>query len=270
MTSPPLPRTEFNGAIASADVLRVPALLNYGHFTTMQVHQGCVRGLDLHMDRLAQGTQELFGHPLDLEQTRTWMRQIVGDDERALSLRVTIFSRAFDRERPLEAAAPDVLITTSAARTRSAAPLRVGSVRYQRELAHLKHVGTFGLFHHKRLAQARGFDDALFVDPSGAISEGSVWNIGFLDDAGVVWSDAPALPGISMQLLQRGLRESGFATRTQRVELGRIAHFRSAFFTNSSCAVMPIACIDDVAFDVDARGFAALETCYMTNPPQPL
>lgn len=270
MTLPLLDRAEINGSMATVDALRTLALVNYGHFTSMQVEAGGVRGLDLHLQRLASSTLELFGTPLDIEQTQAWMRQIVDGDTRTLGLRVNVFSRAMNRDRPLDPAPPDVLITTSAARRLAKTALRVGSVDYQREQPHIKHVGTFGLFQQKRAAQARGFDDALFVDACGAVAEGSIWNVGFLDEAGVVWPAAPALPGVSMQLLQRGLAERGIASSTRYVDLDEIGQFRGAFFTNSSCAVMPIARIDAIEFVLDAKTLATLEACYALNPVQPL
>ncbi|HBZ46612.1 MAG TPA: aminotransferase, partial [Stenotrophomonas sp.] len=53
-----------NGHRASADDL-AGALVNYGHFTSLQVRGGAVQGLDLHLRRLRQGTEELFGSTLD-------------------------------------------------------------------------------------------------------------------------------------------------------------------------------------------------------------
>lgn len=270
MSLPATDRTEINGVPATVESLRTLALVNYGHFTSMQVEDGRVRGLDLHLQRLARSTEELFGQALDIEQTQCWMRQAAGGDARKLTLRVNVFSRALNRDRLLEPVRPDVLVTTSAARNLAPTPLRVGSVDYQREQPHIKHVATFGLFQQRRTAQARGFDDALFVDAFGAVAEGSIWNVGFLDESGVVWPDAPALAGVSMQLLQRGLRERGIPSSTRYVDLDEIGRFRGAFFTNSSCAVMPIAGIDAIEFKVDPGALAMLEACYASNPAEAL
>ena len=62
----------------------------------------------------------------------------------------------------------------------------------------------------RHLAQAM---DALFVTADGAISEGSIWNIGFFDGERIVWPRAPMLRGISMQLLQDGLERGGIVGR---------------------------------------------------------
>ena len=265
-----LDRTEINGHPATVEDMRAVALLNYGHFTSMQVRSGCVRGLDLHFARLEQATRELFGHTFNVDATRGYLRQIVGDDARALSLRVNVFSRALQRDRLNEPSIPDVLVSTSVARDIVPVPVRVRSVRYEREAPHIKHVGTFGLFQQKRLAQAAGFDDALFIDTSGAICEGSMWNVGFFDGVRVVWPNAPALDGVAMQLLKGGMQALGMASITRRVELAEIAAFHGAFFTNSSCVVLPVGGIDDVDYALDPQTLTLLAACMELAPWQRL
>lgn len=262
-------RIEVNGEPATVDDLRLLAVQNYGHFTSMQVREGGVQGLDRHLDRLRHATRELFGGDLDSDAVRGWMRRAVAGIAAAF-LRVNVFSRRFDRDRPCEPVAPDVLVTTAPARTVDAAPLRVRSQRYDREAPHLKHVGTFGLFHQRRIAQRHGFDDALFVGADGAISEGTIWNVGFFDGERVVWPQAPMLRGISMQLLQDGLARSGFPQLVRHVALDELGGFRAAFFTNSGRAVQPIACIDDVGFAVDAGLCERLEAALALHEWQPI
>jgi branched-subunit amino acid aminotransferase/4-amino-4-deoxychorismate lyase len=261
-------RSELNGGEVALDDLRMLALMNYGHFTSMQVLDGCVRGLDLHLQRLDRSTRELFGHPLDIDATRGHMRKVIAASTGPMSLRVNVFSRRLDRDRLANPVEVDVLVTGAPAREIATVPLRVRSVRYERESPHIKHVGTFGLFQQKRLAQAAGYDDALFVDASGAVSEGSIWNVGFFDGERVLWPDAPALDGTSMQLLKAGLRASAIPMQTGRIELGEIASFRGAFFTNSSCAACPIAAIDSNEFVVDKVLLDTLEACMALAPWQ--
>lgn len=263
-----LDRCELNGEPASADDLRALALMNYGHFTSMQAEPGGVRGLDLHLLRLDASTRELFGQPLDGDTVRGFMRHALGDHDGAASLRVNVFSRQLHRDRMAEPAPPDVVVSVSAPRRIEATPVRLKSFRYERVLPHVKHVGTFGLFHHRRLAQLDGFDDALFVDAGGAIAEASIWNIGFFDGRGIVWPDAPSLRGISMQLLQNGLHARGVPSDSLRVAHADIGAFRSAFLTNCACAMRPIAEIDGVRFSVDPALKALLDACYASNAPQ--
>lgn len=257
---------ELNGEPVDPSAWRALALLNYGHFTAFQICDGAVRGLDLHLDRLAAATQELFGVALDQERTRAWIRRLSPPEAGALSMRVTVYSRAFQRDRPGSSAPVDVLVSTSAARQIGGDPVSVTSMVYARDTPHIKHIGTFGLFHRKRLAQLAGFDDAVFVDANGVISEGSIWNIGFLDDDGVVWPEAPMLRGVSMQLLQQGLEARSIPARTRSIRLDELARFRGAFFTNSACAVLPIRRIDAVDFIVEPDRIALLQACHATIP----
>jgi 4-amino-4-deoxychorismate lyase len=261
-------RCELNGRSATADDLRALALTNYGHFTALQATADGVRGLDLHLARLDAGTRELFGMSLDAGHVRAWLRSALAGWTGDAAVRITVFSRAFDRERPSRAFAPDVLVTVTPPRRPDATPVRLKMFHYERALPAIKHVGTFSLFHHRRLAQQAGFDDALFVDASGAVSEASIWNIGFFDGAGVVWPIAPQLHGVSMQLIDNGLRQRGIESTSRRVTLDDLATFRSAFLTNCGCPVRAVSSIDDVALAVDPDFERTLVACHAANPPQ--
>jgi len=258
-----------NGEPASADDLRHLVQTNYGHFTAFRVEDGKVRGLDLHLDRLQHATRELFGSELDRERVRGYLRQAVAGEARELSVRVNVFARALDRERLDQAVEADVLAIVAPASSRAAIPVRVKSFRYARELPSIKHVGTFPLFHHRRLARLAGYDDALFVDADGRISEGSIWNIGFVDRAGdIVWPDAPQLDGVSMQLLKAGLARAGIGSVVRTVQLAEIGEFRAAFFTNASVPVRPIASIDASEYSTDDALCKQLLRCYEASPSQ--
>jgi len=233
-----------NGHRASADDL-AGALVNYGHFTSLQVRGGAVQGLDLHLRRLRQGTEELFGSTLDGTRVQAWMQAALQAEGRVdASLRVTVFSRAFDFRQPLQVVPVDVLVAVSAPVTLPATARRVRSVVYQRELAHLKHVGTFPLFEHRRQALQAGYDDAVFVDAQGAISEGTTWNIAFGRGGELVWPQAPALRGTQERLLQAGW---GGEPQLARVRLDDLAGFDAAIACNAA-GVWPIGSIDGVAF----------------------
>lgn len=264
-------RVEINGQPADTAALAQAALVNYGHFTTMRVVDGAVRGLGLHLQRLADATRELFGTELDLPAVRGWMRRIGAVSDGTLSMRVTVYSSAFDREHPAMPVDTDVLISVVPARPAALpAPRRIISAMHQRISPHIKHVGTFDLLHLRRMAQLRGADDVVFSSADGTVGEGSFWNIGFFDDRGVVWPQAPMLAGVSMQLLQRGLAQSGVASVQRRVGLDEVAGFRGAFLCNSHRPVVPIERIDAIALDVDRGRIEQLQQCYDAQPAEPL
>ncbi|MCF7752643.1 aminotransferase class IV [Bacillus subtilis subsp. subtilis] len=256
-----------NGLPASADDL-AGALTNYGHFTSLQVRGGAVQGLDLHLQRLQDATSELFGTALDVAQARAWMQHALQAEHlRDASLRVTVFSRQFDFRQPLQPVAVDVLVAVAAPVGMPAAARRLRSVAYQRDLPHLKHVGTFPLFQQRRRALQDGFDDALFVTHQGLVSEGSTWNIAFQHGDRIVWPQAPALRGTHERLLQ-----AGFAPGQQDVRplaLDALGRFDGAIACNSA-GVWPIAAIDAIAFARSEAFCQRARGILETAPWQPL
>lgn len=219
-----------NGRPAQVEDL-LPALVNYGHFTSLQVRDGAVQGLDLHLERLSQATRELFGSELDTAQVRGWMAQAL--QQAALSdasLRMTVYSRHFDFRNPLAAVPVDVLVAVSAPVTLTASK-RVRSVTWQRELPQIKHVGTFGLFAERRAAMAEGFDDVLFVTADGEVSEGSTWNLAVHDGDRLLWPQASALRGTAEALLKQHWPG---AQATQRLRLADLIGMNAAFACNAS------------------------------------
>ncbi len=241
-----------NGAPADAEpaALRALAQVNYGHGTALQVRAGAVQGLGLHMARLRRGNAELFDAGLDEAAIRGWMAQAADKAGGDCSMRVTVFARGFDHRRPLQEVALDVLVVATAPRQPAAPALRVLAREYLRPLPHIKHVGNFPLFHHRRQALKAGYDDALFVDGQGVdacIVEGSLWNIGFWDGHGVTWPQAPALRGTAERLLQAGLEAQGVVQERRPVTVAELPGFRAAFACNAN-AMHPVAAIDAVDY----------------------
>jgi branched-subunit amino acid aminotransferase/4-amino-4-deoxychorismate lyase len=160
-----------------------PGLLSattYGHFTSMQVRAGRVRGLDLHLDRLDSSSRELFGHGVSRDRIRSYLRTALARSSSAdLSIRVTAFTRdrAFIDGTPVE---PELLLTITDPIEPTTEPPRLLAVEHERAAPHLKHTGTFSLTHEIRRARLAGYDDALFYDRIGHVSEASIWNIYFV------------------------------------------------------------------------------------------
>ncbi|MET7424712.1 aminotransferase class IV [Dactylosporangium sp. NPDC005555] len=230
-------RLEIDGHSPTPEELYHPALVNYGHLTAMQVRSGRVQGLDLHLSRLAAQSLALFDTPLEPSHARSLLRHAVRDVPDA-AVRVNVL-------RPTPDGPLSVLVAVRPPVYPSPTPLRLMSVPYQRPLAHIKHLGGFGQIYWGRAAVEHGFDDALLTAPDGEITEAAVHNIAFHDGAHVVWPDAPALPGIAMQLIEPLL-----PSRRARITLADLPLFRAAFVTNS-IGVVAVSAIDEHTFPVD-------------------
>ncbi|MDH5824180.1 aminotransferase class IV [Luteimonas sp. RD2P54] len=260
-----------DGRPAPAAALQALALTNYGHFTTMQVRAGAVQGLDLHLARLREATRELFGRDLDPERLRSgWRGALAAAGAADCTLRSTVFLTGADPlQRETGDASVQVLDAVSPAREPDATALRVRSCRHVRAAPHLKHVGTFALFLHRRLALREGLDDALFVDDQGTVLEGTLWNLGFLEAEGVIWPRGPALRGIAERLLQAGLAAAGVPQATRPVGLRELAGFRGAFACNAR-GVQAIGAIDQVRFPAGADAARLPREVMERQPWQPL
>ncbi|MFT3906115.1 MAG: aminotransferase class IV [Steroidobacteraceae bacterium] len=263
---------EINGAPASAEQL-LAATTNYGHFTSLQVRNGCVAGLDLHLRRLDDATRTLFGQPLDTVQLLDWLRDAVrraGDRMiAAASVRMLVFPAHFNREQLAGQQPVAVLISVAAAREHPQRAIRAQTRDYQRDLPDVKHVATFGLFWQRRLAQQAGYDDALFVDARGGISEGSTWNIGFWDGERILWPRAALLDGVTQQLLKKALVSVGVPSETRRIQRQDLVTLRGAFACNST-GIQPIAAIDAREFGAQPELLERLGRAYRGVIPDKL
>ncbi|WP_185441791.1 aminotransferase class IV [Kribbella qitaiheensis] len=242
----------------------------YGHFTSMQVRDGRVRGLALHLERLDHSSRELFGQGISADRLLSALR---GALDRAWSADVSIRVNAFSRDRvkfgqgiPVE---PDLLITVSDPVAPTAEPPRLLAFEHERPVPHLKHTGTFSLLYYGREAQLAGYDDALFYDRSGHISEASIWNVCFATAGRIVWPDAAVLPGITMLSLQAGLDALAVARETVAVPLTDLAGYDAAYLTNSIDPALPVASVttpagttqykpDPASADLIAKAHAAI------------
>ncbi|MQS35173.1 aminotransferase class IV [Streptomyces katsurahamanus] len=241
---------EINGVAATAEALAVPALTVYGHFTAMQVRDGRVRGLALHLERLDASTRELYGQGLDGERVRAYVRHALaaagtGDG----AVRVYVYWPEGDERATL-------MVTVAKPQDMPRTPHRLLSVPYARDNAHIKHLGSFGQHHSRTLAHRAGYDEALLTTPDGLVTEGAITNIAFWDGTAVVWPDAPCLRGVTMALLEPLL-----PSVRRRTALADLPGFRAAFITNAR-GFAPVDRIDDIEFTVDAALMNTVAAAY--------
>jgi branched-subunit amino acid aminotransferase/4-amino-4-deoxychorismate lyase len=245
-------RIQIDGRDATIEQLSSAALVGYGHFTAMQVRDRRVRGLDLHLARLNAANREMFGTDLDATRVRAHVRHALGEDTPDASVRI------YSYETP---GGTSVMVTVRPPGGMQATPWRLQTVPYQRPLAHIKHIGDFGQSYFQRLAHRNGFEEALLTGAGGIISEGSITNIGFFTGDAIVWPSAPALPGITMQILERALPQHGMPSRRTPVHTADLGTYHAAFVTNAR-GIAPVGQVDDLALPVDGGLIRTLTEAY--------
>jgi branched-subunit amino acid aminotransferase/4-amino-4-deoxychorismate lyase len=251
---------EINGAPPTVEALHLAVVGNHGHYTSMQVRDRAVAGLDLHLARLREASAEVFpDSPAPADGTVVELIDHALGNRRDASVRVTVLPGM------------EIMVSVGApVQDTARPPLRVRTIRYERELPHLKHRATFGLTHHHLAARRAGFDDVLFTGYDGAVLEGSVWNVAFWDGDRIVWPEAPMLAGITMQVLRRGLRELGIPDATARITAGALTGLTGAAAVNSHCPGQPIAAVDDVSLPAYGPLTALLRRVWDAVEWQPL
>ncbi|MER5306538.1 aminotransferase class IV [Streptomyces sp. NPDC002773] len=253
MTTPP-PHIEIDGVPATDPALLAALMTGFGHFTAMQVRDGRVKGLDLHLARLDRSTRELFGRELDGKRIRTLIGgALEAAGVRDASVRVYVY--------------PDVRVAVTVAPPAPdgpGAPQRLTTVEYWRPAPHIKHLGGFGQSYHREAAVRAGWDEAALISPYGEIAEGAVTNIAFWDGTSLVWPSAPCLEGITMVLLETRLESV-----RRPVTLADLSGYRAALVTNSR-SIAPVTAIGEVAFAVDEELMGRVYAAYDSVEPDAL
>jgi branched-subunit amino acid aminotransferase/4-amino-4-deoxychorismate lyase len=234
-------RIEIDGASATADQLSAAAVGGFGHFTAMQVRGGRVRGLRQHLHRLDAANRELFGTGIDEQVVRAHIKHALGDDLGDASVRVYVHEAAVE---------PSLMVTVRPPGAMPPAPWRLRSVPYQRPVAHIKHTADFGQRYYQRLAHASGFDEALLSGPDAIISEGSITNIGCFDGRQLIWPAAPALSGITMQLIEPAMAGCGLSSARAHIRVRDLGSFAGVFVTNAR-GIALVGQVDDLDLPVD-------------------
>jgi branched-subunit amino acid aminotransferase/4-amino-4-deoxychorismate lyase len=256
---------ELDGAPVTTAQLAALAIGNYGHFTTMRVEGGGVRGLSLHLRRLVDDCAALFDAELDPDRVRHLLRHALGHAADPVTVRVTVFDPALTRDRPGAPAHPRLLVSLRPAAPGPPPPLRVRSSVYCRETPAVKHVAVFGAVRQRREAQRAGFDDVLFIDGAGRVCEGATWNVGFCAGDQVRWPRGECLTGVTMRLLQ-GCEP----TSTVPVTPADLSGVEAAFATNAGVGVRPIAGIDSYRWDARHPVVRRLAGRYGEIDPEPV
>ncbi|WP_031470183.1 aminotransferase class IV family protein [Sciscionella sediminilitoris] len=256
---------EINGVEPTLEQVKALALTNYGHFTSMHVEDGAVRGLSLHMERLRRDCRLLFGAELDTDRVRHYVRHALGEDAEPGTARITIYDPSLDLGTIGQAADPHVLVTTRSASHGDAPPLRLQAASYRRELPAVKHIGLFGALKLRRNAQHEGYDDVLFLNQDGTISEIATSNIGFVRGGQVVWPRSEFLAGITMTLLHQARDE---AVVTEPVRLSDLPEMEAVFATNAATGIRAVACIEDTKWPVEHDVMRELREVYADIPSE--
>jgi len=101
-----------------------------------------------------------------------------------------------------------------------------------------------------RLARQEGYDDGLFVDPSGVVTEGPTWNLFMVKGGQVITPplERGILEGITRGLVLRLCARNDVAAMVREVTLEEARAADEMFITSTTRGVMPVAELDAMKF----------------------
>lgn len=270
MTDNPGFVTQIDGRQATADDLSPLAFAGFAHFTAMQIRDGRVRALDLHLARLRSASLEFFDRALPDELVRRHLRSAIGSGRPNLSLTATVFSRAGEFSPEGAADDPAILVRTAPPSDGPTDPLRLAVVAHERPLPWIKHVGEATKTHFLRRAVRSGHDDAAFIDAQGNLSEATIWNLAFWDGEAVVWPKAPVLAGVTMATIRRQLDGAQIAQREEVVRPDDLGRLQGAAVMNSWTPGIGVEAIGSTTLPASPRFLDILHRVYEREPMEPV
>lgn len=119
----------------------------------------------------------------------------------------------------------------------------------------------------RRGAVASGFDEALFLNERGEITEGSASNVFWIKD-GVLYTpslDCGVLPGVTRGVLLDYASELGLEVGEGRYFLSDLTGSEFAFFTNSLVGSLPVSHLDTHTFPASSAVYSGINNLLLNK-----
>lgn len=259
-------QAQINGLAATKEELIPLAFSGFAHFTAMQVRNRKVKGLDLHLARLQAASTAFYGRALSDEVLKSYIKTAINTGPEDQSLIVTVFSRHGEFTAQSMDEEPAVLVRTALPSDGPQGPLGLSAVAHERPLATIKHAGEAGKTFYLHEAIRQGFDDAVFVDRQGRLSEATIWNIVFWDGETVIWPIAEMLTGTMMGIVRRQLERLGVPQRHEEITIARLSEIKGAAVMNSWTPAIPVKAIASTLIPEAKSFISLLHNAYEAEP----
>lgn len=258
-----------NQAITPDEQLMSLALYGFACFTSFYVQKGMIKGLSLHLQRLENDANELFGTAPERETILQNIHRFIEQSPKTdnIAIRITIFPCDFSIARPKEMTKLNILVSGRSAPQADTAPLKLASIDALRSCPLQKTGNMVSPLKARAAAQAKDFDDAIMID-NGIITEGPTWNIFFGVDNQLFTPalECGILPGVTRKLIIDGAYVAGFEINEDKIDTSKLSSFDYCFVSNALIGVKPVACIDEHTYNINSPWISALQHAYQTTP----
>ncbi len=138
----------------------------------------------------------------------------------------------------------------------STRPLRLKTVIQSRPLAQIKHGSLLEMITQRKATLNEGFDDLLWVNPNGTISEASTSNIFFVHGETLFTPDPErdaCLAGITRKQILSHLAGVGIIYSDNPIRYQELSSMEGAFLSNAIAGIQPVSQIDEWTFSHSPR-----------------
>lgn len=225
-------------------------LYGFGLFETMRAVNGHIFLLEWHLERLLAAAKELsIASGLDAGVLEKACQDVLAASGlKDARVRLTVSATE-------DAESPTVLVTaaeyTPSDKYQSGFRARlVATPRPATPLLGYKTTSYMANILARSQAQADGYDEAIFVNDRGFISEGSVSNIFAVTAGGRLLTPSLSsglLPGITRRLVLELAAELGMPVAEAEISPAELLQASESFFTNSLMGIMPLAVVADAS-----------------------
>ncbi|MCL6560460.1 MAG: aminotransferase class IV [Firmicutes bacterium] len=237
---------------ARVSVFDAGFLLGYGAFETMRSYGGKVFRLGPHLRRLNNTCTALGipfqGEPAWLHETVTKLLNLNALTEARVRLTVTAGDSRTAFSRPTVVITAAAFTGTQPSGGLWRACLYRGTVNSHNFLRQHKTTSCLEYVMARKEAKKNGFEEALFVNEMGYITEGSITNVFCVRDGAVYTPpvEEGLLPGVTREVVAELSRDAGVSFFESKLCLADFVHCQEAFLTNSVIEIVPLIAIGDV------------------------
>lgn len=119
----------------------------------------------------------------------------------------------------------------------------------------------------RQYALDQGAKEALILEADGLVSEGAATSLVYARDGGFYTPQAPsALPGVTIEVLTRGLARRGLGLEKLPTTPAQLARAEGLWLTNSLLGVMPVCSVDGCGLP-RSKATGLLQECWKSEVP---
>lgn len=220
----------------------------FGVYETLRVDAGQLRHAEAHAERLLQSANLIdLGHPWSREQIMAAALALVlalcdAQDSRDFNIRILLLGAASAESAELWMHAQD---RREPSATQYAQGVTAQTARAARYLPLAKSMGQLAAYQAYRAASAAGHYEALLVDASGMICEGSRSNfVGIQGENLLVAPRDAVLGGVTQMQIETLARDLGMQVSDTGVPYTALDSLDAAFLCGTSIGVLPLCSVD--------------------------